>query len=445
MKDRVLVAGSGGREHALAWKIAQSGHVDRVYIAPGNAGTALEEKCENVPIKAGDFKGIADFVKSRDIGLTVVGPEDPLAAGIVDFFYQEGLPQNGHSIFGPTAEAARLESSKVWAKEFMKKNRIPTAEFRAYDNHHSHNAIDRAEDLLEEDGGVVIKADGLAAGKGAIVCSSSTDIASAIDRIMKKKEFGSAGDRVVVERFMRGEEASILALTDGSSIRYLASSQDHKPVYDGDKGPNTGGMGAYSPAPIVTDAVMEKVKSRIAEPTIEGMSGAGSPFRGCLYMGLMIDRNGDPNVVEYNIRFGDPEAQPVLSVLDSDLFELLHACSNGNLGSYNVREKQGAACCVVMASSGYPGKYQKGLLLDGLEEASEMEGVKVFHAGTARDDKGRVKTSGGRVLGVTGYSGEGIAEAQNRAYKAVEEIDRMTPDVFHYRNDIADKAIGGSK
>lgn len=435
--DNVLVLGGGGREHTLVWKIKQSRHVGNVYAAPGNDG--MVDVADIFPgIKADNFDSIASIVRGKDIALTVVGPEDPLAKeeGIVNYFISQGLVKEGHLIFGPTKEAAMLEASKVWAKEFMKRNGIPTAEFWTYQR--PSYAEDRAIELLAKDRKVVIKADGLAAGKGAIVCSSFENIADAVRMIMKQKEFGDAGNNVVVERFMKGEEASILVLTDGKSWKYLASSQDHKPVYDNDKGPNTGGMGAYAPAPVVTPAVMERIDSLIIGPTIKNMAREGHPFSGCLYAGLMIDRQGNPRVVEFNVRFGDPETQPVLSLLESDLYVLLKSCADRTrtLYKHDVVNSEGAACCVVMASGGYPGKYEKGRVISGLEEASKIPGVYVFHAGTRRHEDSFV-TNGGRVIGVNG-TGPGIEDAIKTAYRGVDAIS--WPDE-HHRNDIGRKAL----
>ncbi|MBD3313800.1 phosphoribosylamine--glycine ligase, partial [Candidatus Woesearchaeota archaeon] len=422
------------REHALAWKIAQSEHVGKVYVGSGNPGIAREDKCMAVPLKAGDFREVSDIVMYYDIGLTVVGPEAPLADGIVDYFHNNSLAEKGHFIFGPSKGAASLESSKVFAKKFMKKYGIPTADF------HIHSSIKHARgsarDMLSVDDKVVVKADGLAAGKGAIVCDSYESAKDAIDMIMKQKKFGDAGNQVVVERFMPGEEASILALSDGFSLKYLISSQDHKAVYDGDRGPNTGGMGAYAAAPVVTDEVMKRVISRIAEPTIEGMAENGTPFEGCLYMGLMIDKDGNPRVVEYNIRFGDPETQPVLMMLESDIYPLLRACPAGNLSTYDVQNKDGAACCVVMANEGYPGSYEKGALIHGIEDADALEGVKVFHAGTGLNGEG-VTAAGGRVLGVTAV-GPTIEDAVGKAYAGVNKIHW---DGEYHRNDIGHRAM----
>lgn len=434
---KVLVIGSGGREHALVWKLRQSKDVEAVYCAPGNAGTALEGI--NVPIKESDFRAPADFfrsiagfVRKEDIYLTVVGPEDPLVNGIVNHFYENNLVQEGHFIFGPHKEAAELEGSKASAKEFMERHKIPTAEFKIFEDY------DKAYAYIKNHGDpVVIKASGLAAGKGSFVCLSLDDAVEALDRIMNKKEFGEAGKKIVVEDFMDGEEASILTLTDGKTILPLISSQDHKRIYDGDAGPNTGGMGAYAPAPIVTEEVMKKVHDKILAPTIKGMAKEGSPFIGCLYAGLMI-KNNEPKVVEFNIRFGDPEAQPVLSLLENDLYVLLDACIKGKLHEHEIKNKEGAACCVVMASGGYPGKYEKGKPIIGLGfMACKAPNVYAFHAGTMLDKNNITVTNGGRVLGITGI-GNNIEEAVDFAYNGVKWIHWENE---YHRKDIGAKAL----
>lgn len=435
--DNVLVLDGGGRGHALAWKLMQSPHVCKVFVGPENGGIITEEKQgRNVAvagIKVDDFDGITDFVRRENIKLTVIGTEKPLADGIVDDFYEKGLVESGHLIFGPSKEAAKLEGSKAFAKAFMDRYGIPTADFEIFEDYNG------ARRYVQDRGApIVVKASGLAAGKGAIVCRTLDEALQALDLVMVKKEFGKAGDRVVIEDFMPGDEASILALTDGTIIRCLASSQDHKPVYDGDKGPNTGGMGAYAPAPVVTNAVMEKVMRQILEPTIKNMANRGSPFRGCLYAGLMIDEKGDPRVVEYNVRFGDPETQPVLSLLQSDLYLLLRACADGTLDRYDIVNNDGAACCVVMASGGYPGTCQKGKKITGIDAANAIPGVYVFHAGTKRDGEGNIITNGGRVLGVTGR-GKNIQGAIDAAYRGVREISW---EGEYHRTDIGHRAIG---
>ena len=423
---RVLVVGSGGREHALATFLARSGEVEAVYTAPGNAGTP-----GNVPIDAmgeGGFAELAGFVKSERIDLTVVGPEAPLCAGLVDAFQREGL-----SIFGPSRAAAALEADKAYARDFMARHQIPGPGFSVFEE---LAAAKKHVKALAE-GPVVVKAAGLAAGKGSIVCANRGQALQALERMMGQKVFGAAGEKVVIEEYMEGEEASILALCDGENALYLVSSQDHKRALDGDRGPNTGGMGAYAPAPVVTPEVHEIVDRSIVAPTLVGLAEAGTPYRGCLYVGLMI-KNGQPRVVEYNCRFGDPESQAVLPLLENDLYALLSASASGSLRGLKVRSAGGAACCVVMASGGYPGKYEKGKEITGLEEAGELEGVYVFHAGTRRDEGRRVLSSGGRVLGVTG-TGASIREAIRTAYRGVERIHF---EACQFRRDIGYRALG---
>lgn len=432
MGENVLVIGSGGREHTLAWKLKQSEEVDKVYVAPGNGGTA--QIAENVPIdvtKGKNYEQLADFVAKNQIDLTVVGPEEPLVKGIVDYWEKRGLPLEGSLIFGPTQKAAQLEGSKAFAKNFMKRHNIPTAGFETFIN------AEKAFDYVKSKGApIVVKASGLAAGKGALVCQTLEEAVNAVERILVKKEFGDEGNLVVVEEFMQGEEASILALTDGKTIRALVSSQDHKPVYDGDKGPNTGGMGAYAPAPVVTDEVMQKVYDKILVPTIKGMKDEGNPFVGCLYAGLMIKDN-EPRVVEFNVRMGDPETQPVLSLLDSDLYVLLRACCEYNLDKYEIKNKDGASCCVVMASGGYPNKYEKGKEITGLETPEHIKNLYVFHAGTKKTEDGKILTNGGRVLGVTA-SARDIKDAINTAYVGVKNIKWENE---YHRKDIGAKAL----
>jgi phosphoribosylamine--glycine ligase len=434
MGEKVLVIGSGGREHTLAWKLKQSKEVDKVYVAPGNGGTA--QIAENVPInvtKGENYKQLADFVVQNQIDLTVVGPEEPLVKGIVDYWENNKLVLEGNLIFGPSQQAASLEGSKAFAKNFMKRHNIPTADFETF------LEPEKALDYVKSEGApIVVKASGLAAGKGALVCQTLEQAVNAVERILVDKEFGDEGKMIVVEKFMQGEEASILALTDGKTIRTLVSSQDHKPVYDGDKGPNTGGMGAYAPAPIVTDDVMQQVYDKILIPTIKGMEAEGNPFQGCLYAGLMI-KDGKPKVVEFNVRMGDPETQPVLSLLESDLYVLLRACAEGNLDKYDIKNKQGASCCVVMASGGYPESgYKKGKEISGLEAIDNMQNVDVFHAGTKKTDDGKIITSGGRVLGVTGTASD-IKTAIDSAYLGVKSIKW---DNEYHRTDIGAKALG---
>jgi phosphoribosylamine--glycine ligase len=426
---KVLVIGKGGREHALVWKLAQSPRVETVYCAPGNAGTAIDGK--NVPIDVNEFDKLIRFAKKEKIGLTVVGPEEPLVNGIVDAFQKERL-----RVFGPSKAAARIEGSKVFAKQLMRHADVPTAEFKIFD--HSEPAkywVDTREYP------VVVKADGLAAGKGVIVCSTSDDAKRAIDRVMIQEEFGSkAGRNVVVEKRLEGEELSVLALVGGRSILPLPSTQDHKAAYDGDKGPNTGGMGAYSPAPKATPELMEKIESEVFVPVVHAMKRGRYPFNGLLYGGIMLTNQG-PRVLEFNARFGDPETQPLLMRLRSDLVDLLDAVVNETLSEMDetkVDWDPRPSVCVVMCSGGYPGKYENGKPIAGLEEVSKMADVKVFHAGTKLDN-GRVVTDGGRVLGVTAL-GETLAAAKKRAYEAVAKISFKGA---HFRTDIADKALRG--
>ena len=424
---RVLVVGSGGREHALATFLARSGDVEAVYTVPGNAGTPGNVRVD--VMGQGGFAELAAYAKRQSIDLTVVGPEAPLCSGLVDAFQKEGLP-----VFGPSRAAAALEADKAYARDFMRRHRIPSPEFAVFEQ------LQAAEKYLEElsEGPVVVKAAGLAAGKGSIVCENRSQAVRAVKQLMGEKVFGSAGDKVVIEEFMEGEEASILALCDGENPLYLVSSQDHKRALEGDRGPNTGGMGAYAPAPVVTPEVQEIVDRRIVGPTLAGLAQEGTPYRGCLYVGLMI-KDGQPRVVEYNCRFGDPETQAVLPLLQGDLYSLLLASASGSLGGLEALRAPGAACCVVMASGGYPGRYEKGKEITGLEEAGSLEGVYVFHAGTRLDEGGRVLSSGGRVLGVTG-TGATIREAIDTAYRGVDKIHF---EASTFRRDIGYRALAG--
>jgi phosphoribosylamine--glycine ligase len=423
---KILVVGKGGREHALVWKLAQSPRAERVYCAPGNAGTAGDGV--NVPIEANELDRLARFVKKEQIGLTVVGPEEPLALGIVDRFQKDGL-----KAFGPARAAAQLEASKVFAKEFMRHADVPTPEFRVFDHPDpARHFIGTRENPL------VVKADGLAAGKGVIVCATKEDALAAVERIMVREEFGAtAGRRVVIEKRLDGEELSILALVSGRTIIPLPPTQDHKPAFDGDTGPNTGGMGAYCPAPRGTPDLLETVDRDILVPTVHAMKRRRTPFRGVLYAGLMITNQG-PRVLEFNCRFGDPETQPLLMRLKTDLLDLLEAAVDERLDEFadKLEWDPRPAVCVVLASKGYPGTYEKGLRIAGLDDVAKLPDVKVFHAGT-RLDGDVVRTEGGRVLGVTalGYT---LADAKRRAYEAVERIS--FPGMF-YRSDIADKAL----
>jgi phosphoribosylamine--glycine ligase len=419
----VLLIGSGGREHAIAWKLVQSKHLGKLYIAPGNAGTG---RCgQNIDISANDTDRLVDFAKQNDIGLVIVGPEDPLAAGAVDAFEAAGI-----KAFGPSAAAAKLEADKAFAKQLMRSSAISTAEGRIFDRFSDAKAY-----IASRDEAVVIKAAGLAKGKGVFVCDDPADGILAAEKIMCDKIFGPAGDKIIVEDKLLGEEASILAFVDGRNIYVMESSQDHKPIGDGDRGPNTGGMGAYSPAPVVTEALMDQITREILVPVVDGMNRSGAPYKGVLYAGLMITAGG-PRVLEFNVRFGDPETQPILMRLKSDLLAVCLAVCDGTLDEVTLEWDQRPAVCVVMASGGYPGDYEKDKKITGLDEAEKLEDVVVFHAGTA-ERNGDIVTAGGRVLGVTAL-GQTIADAKTRAYNAV---DKIKFDGAYYRRDIADKAI----
>ncbi len=423
---QVLVIGSGGREHALAWKAAQSASVEKVYCVPGNPGIAQIAEC--VPMDISDNDALVAFALENKIDLTIVGPEVPLANGVVDAFRAKGL-----AIFGPTQAAAQIEGSKSFAKDLMKKYGIPTAAFEVFTDAEAAKAY-----IVEQGAPIVIKADGLAAGKGVVVAMTLDEALEAIDMMMCDQAFGSAGCQVVVEEFLTGEEASILTFCDGTTIVPMISSQDHKRAYDNDEGPNTGGMGTYAPAPVVTADVLARVQKEILEPTVAAMKAEGMPYTGCLYAGLMITENG-PKVIEFNARFGDPETQVVLPLLDSDMAEVMMACVNGNLADLDIQWKDGAAVCVVMAAGGYPQGYRKGDVISGLDKAADL-GATVFHAGTAAKD-GNIVTNGGRVLGVTAI-GTDIQKAVDNAYEAVKSIHF---DDVHYRNDIAYRAIARLK
>jgi len=420
---KVLVVGGGGREHALVWKIAQSPKVTKIYAAPGNAGITGLAEC--VPIKAEDIPGLLVFARSKGIDLTIVGPEGPLSTGIVDEFTRAGL-----RIFGPSLRAAEIEASKRFSKDLMKKYHIPTAEYGVFTDKAQAEAY-----VLEKGAPIVVKADGLAAGKGVIVAETVDEALKALDLIMSQKAFGAAGDRVVVEECLKGEEASFMAFSDGRTVLPMASSQDHKRVFDADKGPNTGGMGAYSPAPIVTKKLERQVMDTIMIPTVRAMEKEGRLFKGVLYAGLMIE-NGEARVLEFNARFGDPETQPVMARLDTDLIEIIEAILAGSLAKIDMRWKPDSAVCVVMASGGYPGNYEKGKAISGLEKAAAHPGVMVFHSGTALKD-GTIVTDGGRVLGVTGL-GPVIAAAIDNAYAGTREISF---EGAHYRRDIGARAL----
>jgi phosphoribosylamine--glycine ligase len=420
---KVLVVGGGGREHALVWKIVQSPEVTKVYCAPGNAG--ISEQATIIPIMANDLNGLLGFALKEKIDLTIVGPEDPLTKGIVDLFESKGL-----FIFGASQKAAKIEGSKAFSKEMMKKYHIPTAYYEIFSNQ------DEAVKYIRKQGApIVVKADGLAAGKGVIVCRNVEEAIDSVNKIMLGRIFGEAGSRVVIEEYLVGEEASYIAFTDGKTILPLASSQDHKPIYEDDQGPNTGGMGAYSPAPVVTEEVHERIIEKILRPIIHGMGEEGRPYKGVLYAGLMI-LDGHPKVLEFNARFGDPETQPVVMRMKGDIIPILEACMKGTLSHCRIEWDNRASLCVVMASKGYPGDYEKGKVIEGLKEVSRMEGVFVFHAGTALKD-GQMITNGGRVLGVTGLGGD-ISRAIERTYQAVRKISW---DGVHYRTDIGRKAL----
>lgn len=422
---KILVVGGGGREHALCWKIAQSPLVAKIYAAPGNGGTDLEDKTENIDIKATDIDKLVEFAKKEKIDLTVVGPEDPLALGIVNAFEAEGL-----RAFGPNADAAQLEASKAFAKEIMIDADIPTAAYGEFTD------LASAKAYVEKQGApIVVKADGLAAGKGVTVAMTIDEAMSALDEIFVDNAFGEAGSKVVIEEFLDGEEASYLAFTDGKTVLPMVSSQDHKPAYDGDKGPNTGGMGAYSPAPVVTDELFQFATEKIAYPLIKTMAKKGITFKGIIYAGLMVTKNGT-KVLEFNARFGDPETQPVLSRLKSDIVPVFLSCVDQTLDKVEIEWDENPTVCVVMASGGYPKSYEKGYTIEGIADADKLKGVKVFHAGTATVDGNTVNT-GGRVLGVTAC-GDGLEDTIKLAYDAVEKINWK--DV-HYRKDIGAKAL----
>lgn len=421
----VLVIGNGGREHALAWKLAQSPRATKVYIAPGNAGTARD--AENVDIPAGDFPRLIKFAREAQIGLTVVGPEQPLCAGIVDAFQAAGL-----RVFGPSKLAAELEGSKVFCKNLLRQADVPTAEYRTF------RSGERAMTFLKDrdDVPVVVKADGLAAGKGVFVCATRAEALEAVERICRAREFGEAGNQLVIEERLDGEEASVLAITDGHTIVTLPAAQDHKRAFDGDQGPNTGGMGAYSPTPRIDAETLHWIEEHVLVPTVHTMKRSRRPFRGVLYAGLMLTNQG-PKVLEYNVRFGDPECQAILMRLQSDLLELLDAAVDERLALLDApRWDERSSVCVVMASEGYPASYARGKSIRGLDEAARVPNVKVFHAGTATVD-GQVVTDGGRVLGVTAL-GNSIPAAKLEAYRAVKCIRW---DGAWCRKDISDKAL----
>ena len=415
----ILVIGSGGREHALFWKLSESPQTERIYAIPGNPGMG-----EMTDIAVTDNAAILQFAKEKDIGLVVVGPEVPLMNGLVDDLEAAGIPA-----FGPRANAAEIEGSKSFAKDLMKKYGIPTARYEVFAEAEAARAYIRSEGTP-----IVVKADGLAAGKGVVVAMTEQEALDAVDAIMENNSFGDAGERVVIEEFMEGEEASLLAFTDGTVIRPMISAQDHKRAFDGDKGPNTGGMGTYAPAPVMTPELTERAVEELLKPTISAMEKEGRAYRGCLYLGLMITADG-PKVVEFNARFGDPETQVVLPLLDGDLVQIMHACADGTLADVPIRWKDSAAVCVVLSAGGYPASYEKGNEIYGIGNAEKL-GALVFHAGTAKKN-GKIVTNGGRVLGVVGM-GKDIASAVQSAYDAVDQISFKGE---YHRKDIAHRAL----
>ena len=422
---KVLIVGGGGREHALAWKAAQSEKVDMVYVAPGNPGTSSEDKVSNVNIVAEDISALKTFAEKEEIDLTIVGPENPLVDGIVDEFRQAGLP-----CFGPSKDAAILEGSKSFSKDFLQRHNIPTAEYQVFSD------VDAAKEYVRAKGApIVVKADGLAAGKGVIIAMTENEAIVAIEDMLAGNKFGEAGHRIVIEEFMQGEEASFIVMSDGENILPLATSQDHKARDKGDTGPNTGGMGAYSPAPVVTDEMHDRIMQEVIEPTIRGMAEEGREYVGFLYAGIMITSEGTPKVLEFNCRFGDPETQPIMMRLESDLVELCQAALAGKLNEVTADWDDHAALGVVLASAGYPASASKGDQISGLDNDFPV-GTKVFHAGTARQDND-VVTAGGRVLCVTAL-GETVLQAQESAYQAVAKINW---NGMFYRKDIGHRAI----
>ncbi len=422
---KILVIGGGGREHALAWKLSQSPKCNRVFVAPGNPGSAEEANIENVAIAAEDIPALVTFAQENDIGLTVVGPEVPLVMGVVDAFEAAGL-----RCFGPSKEAAQLEASKSFTKDFLARHNIPTAAYDVFTDIPTATAYIKAQGAP-----IVIKADGLAAGKGVIVAQTESEAIAAVTDMLAGNAFGEAGHRVVIEEFMVGEEASFIVMVDGKNILPMATSQDHKPRDEGDKGPNTGGMGAYSPAPVVTDAVYERTMREVIIPTVEGMAKDGRPYTGFLYAGLMIDDSGAPRVVEYNCRFGDPETQPIMMRLQSDLVALCEAALDGELDQTTIEWDPRVAIGVVLAAGGYPDSYEKGAMIEGLAQVNDAT-HKVFHAGTA-EKNGHIVTNGGRVLCVCAL-GESVVEAQTEAYLAV---DKISWPAMYYRRDIGFRAV----
>ncbi|MFK7814822.1 MAG: phosphoribosylamine--glycine ligase [Gammaproteobacteria bacterium] len=424
---KILVIGGGGREHALAWKLSQSSKVSNIYVAPGNAGTAEEPKTENIAIDAEDIYALKSFAIQEKIDLTIVGPEAPLVAGIVDTFHESSLP-----IFGPTAATAQLEGSKAFAKEFMQQNDIPTGDYAVFTNYQS-----AADYIASQSFPLVIKADGLAAGKGVVIAQSKTEALQCAKHMLSGSSFGNAGHRIVVEEFIQGEEASFICMIDGENILPLASSQDHKARDEGDKGPNTGGMGAYSPAPIVDEDMHQKILEQVITPVVNGFAKQGTPYIGFLYAGVMINSDLTPNVLEFNCRFGDPETQPILMRMQSDFAELCLAAVNQELDHHIIKWDSRSALGVVLAAGGYPESYSKGDVIHGL--SAESDSQKVFHAGTKMDN-GNIVTNGGRVLCATAL-GNNIADAQKHAYQLTRKISW---EKMFYRNDIGYRAIKSS-
>lgn len=424
---KILIIGSGGREHALVWKIKQSPKVDKIFCAPGNAGISELAECANIP--GDDFPALADFARKEKIDWTIVGPEKPLVEGIVDYFSERGL-----NIFGPDKKAAIIEGSKAFSKEFMQKYNIPTASFKIFEE--ASAAKEYLEKLLPSaDKPIVVKADGLAAGKGVLIIKNFRQGEEAIDKIITEKIFGEAGNKVIIEEFLKGEEATVLIFTDGENILPLRPSQDHKKIYDGEKGPNTGGMGAYAPAPVINEKVFKEIEEKILFPTIRGLREEGRTYKGLLYVGLIITPKG-PKVLEYNVRFGDPETQAVLPLLDSDLMEILPLCSGSGLKNKRLKWRKGAAVCVVLSSKGYPDRYEKGKIIEGLEELKKLPQVTAFQAGTKlKGDE--IVTSGGRVLGITAWD-EDIESAIKRAYRAIEAVHF---EGVYFRRDIGQTAL----
>ncbi len=425
----ILVIGSGGREHAIVWKLKQRKQVETIFCAPGNPG--ISELAECVPIKANDIAGLKSYAMEQKIDLTIVGPEQPLVDGIVDEFVSMGL-----KIFGPSKFASQLEGSKIFSKQFMKRHNIPTAKFETFESYQHASA---KEFLSLCSLPIVIKADGLAAGKGVAICSTRDEANEILRQYFEEKVFADAGTRIVIEEFMEGEEASILALTDGKNFVTLSPAQDHKRVFDNDEGKNTGGMGAYAPAPIVTHKTLEQIKREIIQPTLEGMSSEGHPYKGCLYVGLMLTQDG-PKVIEYNCRFGDPETQVVLPLLDEDLAELMLEVAEGKLNRTEIKLKNQSAVCVVLASGGYPDSYQTGKEISGFQDASLLPDVMTFHAGTKTRNE-ILETNGGRVLGVTA-----LADSLEQAIASVyQSVDKIYFEEMHFRRDIGSKGLQRTK